>query len=492
MIKKLGATFQPRLATVGTRSYTTPAEQDDVVIIGGGPGGYVAAIKAGQLGMKVTCVEKRGRLGGTCLNVGCIPSKSLLNDSHFYHEVKHAGAKRGLKYTGLDIDLDAIMKHKATAVDGLTRGIEGLFKKNKVKYEVGFGSLLDANTVEVTAENGTKKQIKTKNIVIATGSDVMSLPTLPIDEQQIVSSTGALSLPTIPKSLIVVGGGVIGLELGSVWSRLGSAVEVIEFQGHICGGADKELGKIFQRSLTKQGLKFNLNRKVTGSRKEGGQVVLTTEAAAGGEVQEFRADVVLVAVGRRPYTDNLGLDRAGVKVTPRGQVETNAHWQTNVPNIYAIGDVITGPMLAHKAEEEGIAVVESLAQPGVGHVNYNAIPSVIYTHPEFAWVGATEEELVAKGIKFKKGTFPFQANSRARTNDDAEGMVKFLADAETDRLLGAHILGPNAGELISECVLALEYGASAEDVARTCHAHPTLSEATKEAAMATFNKPIHF
>eukprot|EP01113_Clastostelium_recurvatum_P038282 TRINITY_DN570_c0_g1_i1.p1 TRINITY_DN570_c0_g1~~TRINITY_DN570_c0_g1_i1.p1 ORF type:complete len:496 (-),score=152.29 TRINITY_DN570_c0_g1_i1:12-1499(-) len=463
--------------------------QQDLIVIGGGPGGYVAAIKAGQLGMKTMCVESRGKLGGTCLNVGCIPSKALLNATHLYHDAKEKFAGYGIKVEGVSVDLDGMMKNKEKAVTGLTSGIEGLFKKNKVEYAKGHGKVLGPNTVEVTAQDGSKQVHSAKHILIATGSEVAAPGFIKIDEETIVSSTGALALKKIPKKMIVIGGGVIGLEMGSVWSRLGSEVTVIEFTDRIAAGADGEIAKTFQRVLEKQHMKFHLKTKVTGVNKNSnGTVSVTAEGAFTGTLD---ADVVLVSVGRKPNTTNLGLKEAGIKVDDRGRVEVNDHFQTSLPSVYAIGDVIRGPMLAHKAEEEGIAAVEYLHSKG-GHVNYKAIPSVIYTHPEVAWVGLTEEELTQQGIKFKVGKFPFKANSRARTNDDAEGIVKFLSDATTDRILGAHIMGPMAGELIGECVLAIEYGASSEDIARTCHAHPTLSEAVKEAAMATYDKPIHF
>jgi len=438
-------------------------------------------------------VEKRGKLGGTCLNVGCIPSKALLNASHKYHEAKDGMfASFGIKTGPVEMDIDGLMKYKERAVGGLTSGIELLFKKNKVEYVKGTGKIVDPNSVEVTlSEGGGKQVLKAKNILIATGSDIMSLPNIKIDEETIVSSTGALSLKKVPKKMVVIGGGVIGLELGSVWARLGTEVTVVEFTDRIAAGADGELAKQFQKLLEKQHIKFNLSTKVTGVTKGANGHVITTEAAAeGGLSGKIEADVVLVSVGRRPYTDGLGLDTVGVKLDSRKRVEVNDHFQTNVPSIYAIGDCIRGPMLAHKSEDEGLAIAEYLKNGG-GHVNYGAIPSVIYTHPEVAWVGQTEEELKQKGISYRVGKFPFRGNSRAKTNDDPEGFVKFLADKETDRILGVHIMGPMAGELIGECVLAIEYGASSEDIARVCHAHPTLSEAVKEAAMATYDKPIH-
>jgi dihydrolipoamide dehydrogenase len=383
------------------------------------------------------------------------------------------------------------MKSKTDAVVGLTNGIEGLFKKNGVTYEKGTGKIVSNNTVEVERIDGTKTTVTTKNIVIATGSEPTAL-NFKIDEKRIVTSTGALELSEVPKSMIVIGGGVIGLEMGSVWSRLGSKVTVVEFTDAICAGSDREIANMFKRTLEKQGFEFKMKSKVLSATNNGNNCSVVIEDVESGAKETLEVDVVLVSIGRKPYTAGLGLEAAGVKVDKRGIVETDDHFRTNVPNIYAIGDVIKGPMLAHKAEEEGIAVVENLVTPGVGHVNYNAIPSVIYTHPEVAWVGQTEEQLKEKGIKYRTGKFPFKANSRARTNDDAEGVVKFLTEAETDRILGVHMVGPNAGELIAESVLAIEYGASSEDVARTCHAHPTLSEAVKEAAMAAHGKPIHF
>jgi len=484
----------PFSRNVNLRRFTSAVEENDVVVVGGGPGGYVAAIKAGQLGLKTTCVEFRGRLGGTCLNVGCIPSKALLNASHKYEEATKHFHEHGIKVQGVSIDLPTMMKAKESRVTGLTSGIESLFKKNKVNYVKGKGTIVGPNEIKVALSEGGFKTLKAKNIIIATGSEVTSVPNIKIDEKTIVSSTGALSLPQIPKKLIVIGGGVIGLELGSVWSRLGSKVEVIEFTGRIAAGADPEVAKEFQKLLERQGITFKLNTKVTSAvaRSNGSGVDLTAEDAQGGNLQKLEADVVLVSIGRKPYIDGLGLKELGVKVTNRGVIEVDDHFKTNIPSIRAIGDCIRGPMLAHKAEEEGIAAVEDIVHPGSGHVNYNAIPSVIYTWPEVAWVGYNEEELKAKNVTYKVGKFPFKANSRARTNADTDGFVKFLADAKTDKLLGAHIIGPDAGELIGESVLAIEYGASSEDIARTSHAHPTLSEAVKEAAMAVFDKPIHF
>ncbi|KAF2068773.1 hypothetical protein CYY_009902 [Polysphondylium violaceum] len=474
----------------GLRYYTT--ESKDIIVIGGGPGGYVAGIKAGQLGLKVAVVEKRGKLGGTCLNVGCIPSKALLNASHLYEEANGKMATYGVKVSGVELDLPQMMKYKDTAVNGLTSGIESLFKKNKVEYVKGAGKIVGPNKVEVELLDGSKKVMETKNILIATGSEVTSLPGVTIDEETIVSSTGALALKQVPKKMIVIGGGVIGLELGSVWSRLGAETTVVEFTPRIAAGADGEVAKTFKRSLEKQHMKFHLETKVTSvQKKAGGGVTVTVEAVGGsGFTGTLEADVVLVSVGRRPATQNLGLESVGVATDKQGRVEVNDHFVSSVPSIFAIGDAIKGPMLAHKAEEEGIAAIEGIVS-GAGHVNYNAIPSVIYTHPEVAWVGKTEEELQKENIQYKVGKFPFAGNSRARTNNDSEGFVKFLSSKDHDRILGVHMIGPNVGEMIAEAVLGIEYGASSEDIARTCHAHPTLSEAVKEAAMAAFDKPIH-
>jgi len=474
------------------RRFASAVEQD-VVVIGGGPGGYVAAIKAGQLGFKTTVIESRGKLGGTCLNVGCIPSKALLNTSHKYEEAAKHFKGIGINVTGLQMDIGQMMKTKETRVNGLTSGIELLMKKNKVQYVKGKGTIVGPNEVKVALSDGGSETIRAKNIIIATGSDVASPPSIKIDEKQIISSTGALALTSVPKKLIVIGGGVIGLELGSVWQRLGSQVTVVEFTGRIAAGADDEIAKEFKKILEKQGFIFKMNTKVTSAvvKPGGAGVDVTIEDAKGGNAQKLEADVVLVSVGRKPYTEGLGLKEVGVKMTERGVVEVDEHFKTNIPSIRAIGDVIKGPMLAHKAEEEGIAVIEDIQSPGSGHVNYGAIPSVIYTHPEVAWVGQTEEELKAKGIEYRVGKFLNIANSRAKTNGDTEGFVKHLADAKTDKLLGSHFIGAQAGENIAEAVLALEYGASCEDIARTCHAHPTLSEGVKEAAMAAYDKPIH-
>jgi dihydrolipoamide dehydrogenase len=474
------------------RYYSTP--NNDVVVIGGGPGGYVAAIKSAQLGLKTVCVEKRGTLGGTCLNVGCIPSKALLHATHLYHEIE-ASSKWGIELSAPPkMNIKTLMKQKEKAVTGLTSGIEHLFKKNKVQYSKGHGKITGKNEVTVYDANGKEvEKITTKNIIIATGSEPTPLPFLPFDEKVVCSSTGILSLSDVPKKLIVIGGGVIGLEMGSVWSRLGSEVTVVEFLDRITPFEDPEVSKNFQQILTKQGMKFKLSTKVTNATKTDNSVTLTLEPAKGGDKEQLTADAVLVSIGRRPYTANLGLENVGIKLDERGRVPVDVHTlkASGSDNIYAIGDCIVGPMLAHKAEEEGIFVAERLSGKE-GHVNYDTIPSVIYTFPEVAHVGLNEEELTKKGIKYNIGKFPMLANSRARTNDETLGFVKILADKETDRVLGVHIIGPNAGEQIAECVLAMEYGASSEDIARTCHAHPTLSEAVKEAAMAAYDKPIHF
>jgi dihydrolipoamide dehydrogenase len=461
----------------------------DLVVIGGGPGGYVCAIKAAQLGMKVACVDKRGTLGGTCLNVGCIPSKALLHSSHLYHQAQHGMAAHGIKVRDVGLDLDAMLDNKDKVVEGLTKGIEGLFKKNKVDYVVGTGRIAAAGRVTVELSKGGTQELATRNIVIATGSDVMPLPGVEIDEKRVVSSTGALDLERVPEDLVVIGGGYIGLEMGTVWQRLGSRVTVVEFLDRIVPGMDSEVGRQLQRILAKQGMAFKLGTKVTGVDGSGPRLKVTTEPATGGEAATIEADIVLVSIGRRPYTDGLGLEELGVKVE-RGRVEVDARFQTNVPGVYAIGDAIRGPMLAHKAEEEGSCVAEALAGQKP-HIDYDIIPGVVYTHPEVASIGRTEEQLKEAGIAYKAGKFPFMANSRARAVLDTEGFVKLLADAATDRLLGAHIIGPEAGTMIAEIAVAMEFGASSEDVARTCHPHPTMEEAVKEAALAVTGKPIH-
>jgi dihydrolipoamide dehydrogenase len=465
--------------------------QYDLVVVGGGPGGYVAAIKAAQLGMRVACVEKRGALGGTCLNVGCIPSKALLHSSHLFAEAKHGMAKHGVKVSGVELDLGAMLANKDQVVKTLTQGIEFLFKKNKVDYVVGAGRLESPGKVVAQPNGeGAARELATKNVLIATGSDVMPLPGVIIDEDRIVSSTGALDLKRVPKHLLVVGAGYIGLEMGTVWRRLGAKVTVVEYLDRVTPGMDGEVSKEFEKILKKQGMTFKLGTKVTGVDTSGDAVKVTVEPAKGGQTETIECDTVLVAIGRRPYTEGLGLENVGVRLDNRSRVETDVNWRTSVAGIWAIGDVIAGPMLAHKAEEEGSSVAELLAgqQP---HLDYDIIPGVVYTAPEVASVGKTEEQLKEAGTAYKVGKFPFLANSRARSIGTTDGFVKILADAATDRVLGAHIIGPEAGVLIAEIAVAMEFGASSEDIARTCHPHPTLEEAVKEAALATFSKPIH-
>lgn len=461
----------------------------DVIIIGGGPGGYVAAIRSAQLGLKTACVDKRSALGGTCLNVGCIPSKALLQSSHHYELAETEFANHGIEVKGLKVNLKTMMGRKDKVVEDLTNGIAYLFKKNKIEHLIGSGKITAPGTVEVTSGKN-KQTITAKNIVIATGSEVAPLKGVDIDEKQIVSSTGALSLTKVPKSMIVIGGGVIGLELGSVWRRLGAEVTVVEFLDAILPGMDAEIVKQAGRTFKKQGMKIKTATKVTSAKAAKGGVTLTVEPAKGGKAEKLKADIVLVSVGRRPYSDALGLKDAGVATDERGFIPVDAHYQTNVAGIYAIGDVIGGAMLAHKAEEEGIACMERIAGEA-GHVNYGAIPGVVYTHPEIAAVGKTEEQLKADGVEYVVGKFPFSANSRARANSDAEGFVKILSDKQTDRVLGCHIIGPGAGELVQEVVLAMEFEGAAEDVARTCHAHPGTAEAVKEAALAAIGRAIH-
>ncbi len=461
------------------------SEAYDLVVIGGGPGGYVGAIRAAQLGMKVAVVEKRAALGGTCLNIGCIPSKALLQASHLFHQAAHGLGGFGVKVAGVALDLPTMMGHKDKVVADNTNGVAFLFKKHKITHVVGTGRITSPSTVLVNGDTLT-----TKNIVIATGSDVARLPGIEIDEEIIVSSTGALQLTSVPKRLAVIGGGVIGLELGSVWHRLGAEVTVIEYLDFILPPMDGEIRKAAQRILEKQGLKFTLGTKVVSAVKGKDGVTLTLEPAHGGAQTTLVADVVLVAVGRKPFTDGLGLDSVGITPSARGFLEVDHDYQTKVQGIFAIGDVIGGLMLAHKAEEEGVAVAELLAGQA-GHVNYAAIPAVVYTNPEVAAVGETEEQLKARGVDYAVGKFPFTANGRARANGETDGFVKILADGKTDRILGAHIIGPEAGDLLQELVVAMEFGASAEDIARTSHAHPQLGEAIKEAAMAVSKRQIH-
>ena len=462
----------------------------DLAVIGAGPGGYVAAIRAAQLGMRTACIDQRESLGGTCLNVGCIPSKALLHSSEKYEEARHGLAAHGVKVGDTSLDLGVMQARKDKVVGDLTKGIAFLLKKNKVDHLVGRGEIARVGEVTVTPAKGARQRITAANILIATGSDVMPLPGVEIDEKRIVSSTGALALSEVPKHLVVIGAGYIGLELGSVWRRLGAQVTVVELLDRITPGMDAELAKQFQRVLTKQGLAFRLGTKVVGAAKNKAGVGLTLEPAAGGKAETLAADTVLVAIGRRPYTDGLGLEAVGVRQDNHGFIEIDDRFATSVAGIHAIGDVVRGPMLAHKAEDEGVACVEMLAGQS-GHVDYDAIPGVIFTWPEVATVGKTEEELKAAGIAYRVGKFPFTANSRARANADTDGFVKILADAAGDRVLGVHIIGPDAGTMIHECVLAMAFGAAAEDIARTCHGHPTLSEAVKEAALAVDGRAIH-
>ncbi|GAB0136021.1 hypothetical protein EsDP_00004339 [Epichloe bromicola] len=467
-------------------------QEKDLVIIGGGVAGYVAAIKAGQEGMKVACIEKRGTLGGTCLNVGCIPSKSLLNNSHLYHQILHDTKNRGIEVGEVKLNLPNFMKAKDSAVNGLTKGVEFLLKKNGVDYIKGAASFVNENDIKVALNEGGETTVRGKNILIATGSEATPFPGLKIDEKRVITSTGAIALEKIPETMIVIGGGIIGLEMASVWSRLGTKVTVVEFLGQIGGpGMDAEIAKATHKLFKKQGMEFKLNTKVISGDSSGDKVSLNVDAAKGGKSETLDADVVLVAIGRRPYTQGLGLENIDMELDERGRVIIDSEYRTKIPHIRCVGDVTFGPMLAHKAEEEAVAVVEYIKK-GYGHVNYGCIPSVMYTYPEVAWVGQNEQDLKNQKIPYRVGTFPFSANSRAKTNLDTDGLVKMLADPETDRLLGVHIIGPNAGEMIAEGTLALEYGASTEDIARTCHAHPTLSEAFKEAAMATSSKAIHF
>ena len=457
----------------------------DVIIIGGGPGGYVCAIRAAQLGMRVACVERRATLGGTCLNIGCIPSKALLQSSENFDEVSHHYKDHGILVEGIKLDLARMQARKGEVVSANVKGVEFLFKKNKVTWLKGTAKVTAPGTVEV---DGTTYQAK--SIVVATGSESIPLPGVDVDEKRIVTSTGALELDQVPERLVVIGGGYIGLELGSVWLRLGAKVTVVEYLDRLVPGMDAEVGKQFERTLGKQGMTFRLGMKVIGADASGNAVKLSVEPAKGGEAETIEADVVLVAIGRRAYTAGLGLAEIGVTLDDRGRVVVDDHWATNVPGVYAIGDVIAGPMLAHKAEEEGVALAERLVGQA-GHVNYGVIPGVVYTWPEVASVGLTEDALKAAGAKYKVGKFPFTANGRARAMGSTEGFVKIIAEPETDRILGAHIIGPDAGTLIAELATAMEFGASSEDVARICHAHPSLSEAVKEAALAVDGRALH-
>jgi dihydrolipoamide dehydrogenase len=465
------------------------AERSDLVVIGAGPGGYVAAIRAAQLGMKVTCVEKRPTLGGTCLNIGCIPSKALLDSSELYAISRTRLTHQGIRVSDVQLDLKTMLGRKERVVKGLTDGLAGLFKKNRITVVHGTAQLRGAGKVVVKSGKGEPVSLEAPSILLATGSEAVSLPSLPFDGVAIVSSTEALAFEKVPAHLIVVGGGYIGLELGSVWSRLGAKVTVVEFLPHLLGPCDREVATLLQRALTKQGLAIHLETKVIGAATQGGHVVVNAQTK--GQDVLFQGDKVLVSVGRRPYSDGLGLKEAGVEVEERsGRIPVDEHFRTNVPGVFALGDLIAGPMLAHKAEEEGMAVAEFLAGQKP-HVNYATIPSVVYTFPELASVGMTEELVKESGRSYRVGRFPFAANSRARSLDEAEGLVKVLADARTDRVLGVHILGPRASELIAEAVSVMEFAGSAEDIARTCHAHPTLSEALREAALAVDERAIH-
>jgi len=463
------------------------SEKFDVTVIGGGPGGYVCAIRSSQLGLKTACIESRGTLGGTCLNIGCIPSKSLLNLSENFHKAKNF-EKLGIETGEIRLNLEKMMKSKDKAVTVLTKGVEFLLKKNKVTYFKGTGSFKNQNQISII-NNKEETTIETKNTIISTGSEPVSLRGIEFDEEKILSSTGALSISKLPKKMVVVGGGYIGLEMGSVWSRLGTEVQVIEFLDHIIPEMDKEISTEFMKILKKQGIKFELKTKVEKIIKSKNGVIIETFSKEG-KKNKFEADVVLISVGRRPYTKNLNLEKMGVELDKRGSVKVNKNFQTNIKNIYAIGDVIEGPMLAHKAEEEGIAVAELISGQS-GHVNYDTIPGVVYTSPEVASIGKTEEQLKEKGINYKIGKFPFLANSRAKVIDESEGFVKILADSTTDKVLGVHIIGQHAGEIIAEMSVAMEFGASSEDIARTCHAHPTFSEAIKEAALSVEKRQIH-
>jgi len=460
----------------------------DVTIIGGGPAGYVCAIRLSQLGLKTACIESRDTLGGTCLNVGCIPSKSLLDISESFYKAKNF-QNIGIEVEGLKLNLNKVMEKKDKAVNNLTKGVEFLFKKNKIKYIKGIGSLKTKNSISILDEKNKENIIESKNIILCTGSEPVSLPGIKFDEEKILSSTGALALKKIPNKLVVVGGGYIGLEMGSVWSRLGSKVEVIEFLDHITPGMDKEISNEFMKILSKQGIKFSLKTKVDSIKKTNKGVIIST-INSNGDKNNIECDAVLISVGRKPFTKKLNLEKIGIKIDQSGKIKVNNKFQTSVSNIYAVGDVIDGPMLAHKAEEEGIAVAEIIAGQS-GSVNYDVIPGVIYTFPEVASVGKNEEQLKNTNISYKIGKFPFMANSRAKAIDQPEGFVKILADSKNDRVLGVHIIGSHAGEMIAEMAVAMEFGASSEDIARTCHAHPTFSEAIKEAALSVDKRTIH-
>jgi dihydrolipoamide dehydrogenase len=462
----------------------------DLVVIGTGPGGYVCAVRAAQLGMKVAVVEKNPTLGGTCLNVGCMPSKALLHASEMFEEAAHSFAKMGVSIPAPKLDLPAMMNFKQQGIDGNVKGVEFLMKKNKIDVINGAGKIVGAGKVEVSGNDGKAQTVETKNIVIATGSDIARLKGIEIDEKRIVSSTGALSLDKVPSNLLIIGAGVIGLELGSVWHRLGSKVTVVEFLDRILPGTDGEVAKQFQRILEKQGFAFKLGAKVTGVDTSGKTLSAKVEPAAGGAPEALEADVVLVCIGRVPYTEGLGCKEAGIALDDRGRVQIDAHFSTSVKGVYAIGDVVAGPMLAHKAEDEGVACAEIIAGKS-GHVNYDVIPGVVYTTPEVSSVGKTEEELKQAGVAYTSGKFPFTANGRSKVNQTTDGFVKILADAKTDRVLGVHIVGREAGEMIHEAAVLMEFGGSAEDLARTCHAHPTRSEAIKEAALAVGKRAIH-
>ena len=464
------------------------SEKFDAIVIGGGPGGYVCAIRLAQLGKKTACVEYRGTLGGTCLNIGCIPSKNLLNLSENFQKAKNF-SKVGIEISDIKLNLDKMMKNKDKAVTVLTKGVEFLFKKNKVSYFKGFGSFVSDKKIKIKGSDGKESEIEGENIIIATGSEPSKMPNINFDEERIVSSTGALSLKKVPKKMIVIGGGYIGLEMGSVWSRLGSDVHVIEFLDHITPGMDKEISNEFMKILKKQNIKFHMSTKVEKITKKGENVEIETSNSKG-EKSSHDCDVALISIGRKAFTDNLNLEKIKLKTDEKGRVKVDKNFKTDKKNIFAIGDVIQGPMLAHKAEEEGIAVAEIIAGQS-GHVNYDLIPGVIYTSPEVATIGKTEEQLKKLNISYKIGKFPFMANSRAKAIDEPEGFVKILADNSTDKVLGVHIIGPHAGEMIAEMAVAMEFGASSEDIARTCHAHPTFSEAIKEAALSVDKRQIH-